>query len=128
MDSSKLILTGAVLPPVPLEERAAAAVRTCVAGLERGRFDAASQQKKIQVAKDFESILLSKVLDGMRNTIGDWGLDEDGASQQIQGIFWLYLAQHMADNGGFGLWKNIYQFLTESTNVDAPQASLDRNL
>jgi hypothetical protein len=52
----------------------------------------------------------------MKNTVGDWGFEKDGASQQIQGIFWLYLAQDIADKGGVGLWKDIYEFLGASNN------------
>ncbi len=68
-----------------------------------------SEQKKIQAAKDFESVLLGKLLDEMKNSIGDWGLEESAASEQTQGIFWLYLSRHLADNGGLGLWKDIYR-------------------
>jgi Rod binding domain-containing protein len=79
--------------------------------------DGFSEEKKKQIAKNFESILLNKLFDQMQNTIGDWGFDNDGASKQIQGLFWLYLAQNVADKGGFGLWKEIYKFLTQNEQV-----------
>ncbi|MHC4285516.1 MAG: hypothetical protein ACYSWZ_21475, partial [Planctomycetota bacterium] len=63
-------------------------------------------------AKDFESILLSKLLDEMKSSIGDWGFEESAASEQIQGIFWLYLGRHLANNGGLGMWKDIHETLT----------------
>ncbi|MEJ2648354.1 MAG: hypothetical protein P8016_08120 [Sedimentisphaerales bacterium] len=44
----------------------------------------------------------------MKDTIGNWGFEKDSASEQVDGIFWLYLARDMADKGGLGLWKNIY--------------------
>jgi Rod binding domain-containing protein len=100
MDSSKLILTEAVSPPTPLEHL--------------DRIDGASEEKKKQIAKDFESVLINKLLDEMKNSIGEWGFDKDGVSKQVQGIFWLYLARDIADNGGFGLWKDIYRFLTNA--------------
>jgi len=108
MDSVKLILTEPVLPPTPLEN------------LDKSRLDAVPEEKKKQIAKDFESILLSELLDEMKNTIGDWGFEKDGASQQIEGIFWLYLARDIANNGGFGLWKDIYKFITNADQTNPP--------
>ena len=86
------------------------------------------KQKKEQAAKDFESVLLGKLLDEMKNSIGDWGFEESGASKQIEGIFWLYLARHLADNGGLGLWKDIYQTLTNPDQTDKTTQSLDKNV
>ncbi|MHC4635495.1 MAG: hypothetical protein ACYSYU_09880 [Planctomycetota bacterium] len=114
MDSAKLILTGTVLPPTPLEQIK--------------KIDAACEAKKKQFAKDFESVFINKLLDEMKNTIGDWGDEKDGASEQIDGIFWLYLARDIADNGGFGMWKDIYQFLTDSKPENITPESLDENL
>ena len=85
---------------------------------EAGPIDAASQAKEIQAARDFESVLITKLLDAMKSTIGDWGLERDGASEQMQGIFWLYLAQGIADAGGFGMWKDIYQSLQNPGQAD----------
>ena len=79
MDSVKLTLTEPVSPPAMLEY------------LNKSRLYGISEEKKKQVAKDFESVLLNKLLDEMKNSIVDWGLDKDAASKQIQGIFWLYL-------------------------------------
>ena len=68
-----------------------------------------SEQKKIQVAKDFESILINHLLDEMKNTVGSWGFEKDSASGQIDGLFWLNLSKEISDQGGFGLWKDIYK-------------------
>ena len=113
MDSAKLILTEPVSLPTPLEH------------LDKSRLDGISEEKKKQIAKDFESILLSKLLDEMKKTIGDWGFDKDGDSKQIQGIFWLYLARDIADTGGFGLWKDIYKFLSNADQANTPTQPLD---
>ncbi len=104
MDSANLILTGPISLPAPLRNL--------------NKVDGIPEQKKEQIAKDFESILLSKLLDEMKNSIGNWGFEESAASGQIQGIFWLYLGRHLADNGGLGMWKDIYQNLPnlEQTN------------
>jgi hypothetical protein len=64
----------------------------------------------------------------MKNSIGDWGFEKDAASTQIQGIFWLYMARDIANNGGFGLWKDIYQFLTNTDQANTTMSSLDSNL
>lgn len=98
MDSANLILTEPISLPMPLRNL--------------NKIDSIPEQKKEQVAKDFESILLSKLLDEMKSSIGDWGFEESAASEQIQGIFWLYLGRHLANNGGLGMWKDIHETLT----------------
>jgi Rod binding domain-containing protein len=117
MDSAKLVLTEPISPPAMLEN------------LGKLSLNSISEEKKKQVAKDFESVLLNKILDQMKNSTGDWGFEKDAASQQIQGIFWLYLGRDIANNGGFGLWKDIYQFLTktEQTNITNQPASKELN-
>ena len=104
MDSANLILTGPISLPSPLRNL--------------NKVDGIPEQKKEQIAKDFESILLGKLLDEMKSSIGDWGFEESAASEQIQGIFWLYLGRHLANNGGLGMWKDIYKNLPnpEQTN------------
>ncbi len=97
MDSANLILTDLISLPTPLRNL--------------NKVDGIPEQKKEQIAKDFESILLSQLLDEMKSSIGDWGFEESASSEQIQGIFWLYLARHLANNGGLGMWKDIYQTL-----------------
>ncbi len=113
MDSAKLILTEPVLPPVPLEH------------IQQSEIKNASEEKRTQIAKDFESVLISKMLDEMKNTIGSWGFEKDGPSEQIQGIFWLYLAREIGNNGGMGLWKDIYQFMTNADSSNTSGKSLD---
>jgi hypothetical protein len=69
------------------------------------------EQEK-QIGRDFESVLLTKLFDQVQASIGDSGFDEeDGGSQQVRGLFWLHLARDVADKGGFGLWKDIYQYI-----------------
>ncbi len=114
MDSVKLILTEPVSPPSLLEQ------------LDKSRLNSISGEKKEQVAKDFESILLTKLLDEMKNSIVDWGLEKDATSKQIHGIFWLYLARDVANNGGLGLWKDIYQFLSDSEQANTVKKTENR--
>ena len=114
MDSSKLMFTGDIRPPDPLEQL--------------GRINGASDEKKKQFAKDFESIFISKMFDEMKKTIVDWGLEKDGASKQMDGIFWMYLAKDIANNGGFGLWKDIYQSLTDTGQKNTMAQSLNKDI
>ncbi|MHC4572542.1 MAG: hypothetical protein ACYS76_00170 [Planctomycetota bacterium] len=123
MGDTKLIFTGAPSPPALLEHLGQAALREH-AKLETGKFDGSSEAQKRRAAKDFESVLLSRLFDEMRNTVGDWGFEKDGVSEQVQGIFWLYLARHVADEGGFGLWKDVYQALTDSGEAQNAVKSL----
>ena len=74
-----------------------------------------------KVAKDFESVLLHKLMGEMQRTVEESGLLEDSASGQVKGIFWHYLAQKVADGGGMGLWRDIYQYMTGSAPA-APKA------
>ena len=113
MDSTKLILTESVSPPNMLEH------------LDQSRLKNISDEKKKQVAKDFESVLLNKLLDEMKNSIVDWGLDKDAASKQTEGIFWLYLGRNIANNGGIGLWKDIYQFLSNAEQTNTVKKPVD---
>jgi len=114
MDIANLILTGTVPPPTSLEQMT--------------QIDGVSEAKKKQLAKDFESVFINKLLDEMKKTIGDWGNEKDGASKQIQGIFWLYLARDIADNGGFGMWKDIYRFMNDTEHKNIVPKLLDENL
>jgi len=114
MDIANLILTAPVSPPIPLEKIK--------------KIDGASEAEKKQLAKDFESVFINKLLDEMKNTIGDWGPEKDRAWQQVEGIFWLYLARDIADKGGFGMWKDIYQFLADSEHKNTETELLDKNL
>ncbi len=113
MDSAKLILTEPVAAPAQLEH------------FDKSKLNGATDEKKKQIAKDFESVLLNKLFDQMSKSVGNWGFEKDGASEQVQGIFWLYLARDIANNGGMGLWKDIYKSLTHSDPTNTAGKSLD---
>jgi hypothetical protein len=88
-----------------------------------------SDEKKQQIAKDFESVLMTKLFDEVQQSMGNWDAEEeDGQSQQVQGLFWLYLARDTADKGGFGLWKDIYQHLQQMDGIPNAAASIDEEL
>jgi Rod binding domain-containing protein len=83
--------------------------------------DDASDAQKIKFAKDFEAVFLNKLFDEMKNTVINWNDEKDGASKQIDGMFWMHLADELGGKGGLGLWKDIYKSLktTENTNTEA---------
>ncbi|MCK4913862.1 MAG: hypothetical protein KAI59_05625 [Planctomycetes bacterium] len=104
MDAAQLILTQPVSLPNQLENITNAEELT--------------QEKKKQVAKDFESVLLGKMLEEMQKTVTDWDDSEDGAAKQIKGIFSMYLARDIANNGGIGMWKDIYKSITNNGKME----------
>jgi hypothetical protein len=87
-----------------------------------------TDQKKQQIAKDFESVLLTRLFDEVQKTIGTVDTEEDGTGQQVQGLFWLYLARDAADKGGVGLWKDIYQQLQQMDGTPNPADVLNEEL
>jgi Rod binding domain-containing protein len=106
MDGADLILTNPVTPTTVLIEQRA------------------KTEKTEQLAKDFETVLLTKLVDEMKETVGNWGLEEeDAASGQVQGLFWMYLAQDLGDKGGLGLWKDLHRFFTDMQSPAEPPAS-----
>jgi len=117
---------------IPLDGLSAATLGKRIEKRRDYEIDEPCEEKKKQIAKDFESILINKLLDQVKNTIGQWDfgsseiefLDQDGLSQQMQGIFWLYLAQDIANKGGFGLWKDLYEFMT-LTDTDRKRTDTD---
>ena len=61
-----------------------------------------------KTAKDFESLLLHKLLEGMERTIPKSGLLDGGSiTGQVRSLFWHHMARELADKGGIGLWKEI---------------------
>jgi len=112
MDTGKLILTGAVLPPNLLADSS--------------KIDKFSDGKKVQAAQNFESVLIDKLLDQVKETVGQMGLDEDGSSKAVRDLFWLYLGRHISSNGGFGMWKDIYRWINNSQTNSTQQ--LDKSV
>ena len=60
-----------------------------------------------EVCRDFESVLIHMLLKEMENTIPSAGLLDDSSVRQARSMFWMVLADDIADAGGFGLWKDI---------------------
>ena len=69
--------------------------------------NASSVARQVEAVKDFESVFITKLLEAMESTIGDWGLEKDSTSKQVRGIFSLYLGRYLGRSGGFGMWKDM---------------------
>lgn len=88
-----------------------------------------NDEKQKQIGRDFESVLLTKLFEQVQNSIEDSGFDDqDSGSQQVRGMFWLYLAQDVADKGGFGLWKDVYRYIKQMQGPVDPAGSIDEEL
>jgi Rod binding domain-containing protein len=113
---------------MPLEHLSGSLLLGPAAKLEAGNTGKISEARKKKIAKDFESVLLMRLLDEMKNTIGDWGFEQDGASKQVQGMFWMCLARDIAGKGGLGMWKDIYKFMTEADKSKPALMALDKRI
>ncbi len=109
MDNSILIIP-------PANEAASIPDRTVAPGREE------------KMAKEFEAVLLDRILQNMKKTIGQWGFEKDGATRQAEGLFWLYLAKDLSNQGGLGIWKDIYQFCKQRRSPNGTESLLDDTL
>lgn len=85
------------------------------------------REKLVQAAQGFESILLTRLLNEMKETIGEWGMEQENSTQQIQGLFWMQLAEKLADEGGIGLGRQMLAAF-ESPPVSNTNSELDTAL
>lgn len=117
------------MPPSPLETTAGSGVIKTAERIQNSDTQSTGTEKTEQLAKEFETVLLTKLVDAMKETVGDWGLEkEDAASGQMQGLFWMYLAQDIGEKGGLGLWKDLHRFFTDMQNPAEPPPSVDESL
>ena len=87
---------------------------TALGGVPGGR---GKNSAAVQVAKDFESVLLTKVVEEMAKTVESSDLADDAAGDQVYDLFYSQLAQDMAAKGGFGLWKQIARQLGDKAQA-----------
>jgi Rod binding domain-containing protein len=119
--------------PIPasasaLQHMAQIALRQRTASVTTEEVAGSSDEKKRQLAKDFEAVLLTKLFDQVKESIGNSGFDDDVASDQIHGLFWSYLAQDVADKGGFGLWRDIYEHFQDIEGRQTTGGLIDKEL
>jgi Rod binding domain-containing protein len=68
-----------------------------------------NEKKKVEAAKSFESILIHQLMDQMKNTVDSSGFGDDAGGKQMKDMFWSFLADETSNNGGMGLWEDIYK-------------------
>jgi len=128
MDVTQLILDKTPQTPSFLPNIDGARIQKLAENSAPEKTERLSNGRKEKLAKDFEGVLLAKLFDQMKETVGDWGFEKDGAAKQIQGMFWSMLAGDVANKGGFGMWKDIYEFLKQAEqSTNAPQ-TLDQKI
>lgn len=72
-------------------------------------------------ARKFETLLLHKLVDTMRQTIPDEGLLSSPTGKQLEGLFWHHLADMIGEQGGMGLHSQLQrQIDTFDGGPDAP--------
>ena len=79
--------------------------------------------KKIEkLARDFEGVLLHKMMDEMQKTIPDSGMFSSAATKQMKGLFWMFLSQSLSEKGGIGLSKQLTRDFAKMANLNQPAA------
>lgn len=85
-------------------------------------------QKSVKVAKDFEALFIKRVLSEMKNTVDESGFDEDAAGSQIRSLFYSYLAEDVANKGGFGLWKDVQALMNNGEAGEGGAVNNNKNV
>lgn len=80
----------------------------------QNKVNSANNLKKI--AKDFEGLFLNSIMKEMNKPIIESGMFNTSGMQQSKGIFTHFFSKELADQGGLGLWKNIYKDLSQQLN------------
>ncbi len=93
----------------------AGAIDPAAPDVTRLKFDPEEEKKK-QVAKQFEAVLLHQLMKTMKSTIPESGLFDDSTTNQYQDMFWSFLSQDIGEQGGLGLWKQIYNSMPKESS------------
>jgi Rod binding domain-containing protein len=128
MNGSDLLLTTPVTPQGALGTTSGAGLAAKTGNVQSNNVKSTEDKKTEKIAKDFESVLLTRLLDEMKNTVGNGLGEEEAGTEQVKGIFWLYLARDMSDKGGLGLWKDLNRFFKDMQKADTSAKSLDEKL
>jgi Rod binding domain-containing protein len=128
MDGIESMGMEALVPESALPDRNAMGPAPHVEQITSRSLAEAPDEKKKQLAKDFESVLLTRLFSEVKESIGSCGFGEDPASDQIHSMFWSFLAQDVADKGGFGLWQDLYQHFKDLEGVPETGGLIDKEL
>jgi len=128
MDGSEITLNASALLSNAQEPSSVAGLTAKADSVQASDATSATDKKTEKAAKDFESVLLTKVLEGMENTVSQFSTEEEAGSEQIKGLFTLFLARDMADKGGLGLWKDLNAFFKDMQKTNTTSQSVDEKL
>jgi hypothetical protein len=129
MNRSDIALTASAITSGALDQAAGTGLARKVDKAQSSDATFAIAKKTEQAAKDFESVLLTKVLEGMENTVSQLSADDkEAGSEQVKGVFTLFLARDMADKGGLGLWKDLNTFFKDMQKTNNTSQAVDEKL
>lgn len=72
-----------------------------------------NQRRAQEMAKDFESMFLSQIIKGMRQSLEPGSMFAGDSGDVQGGLFDQYMGQHLADAGGVGLAATIKRQLAQ---------------
>ena len=129
MDGSEITLNTSAVLSNAQGQSSVAGLTAKADSVQSSDATSATDKKTEQAAKDFESVLLTKVLEGMENTVSQFSTeDKEAGSEQVKGLFTLFLARDMADKGGLGLWKDLNAFFKDMQKTNTTSQSVDEKL
>jgi Rod binding domain-containing protein len=62
----------------------------------------------------------------MKDTVPDDD-QEDSSSEQIQGMYWSFMAQAVGEEGGIGMWKDLYSMMSRQQKAGSIEPETDGN-
>lgn len=74
------------------------------------------------VGEQFESIFVSMLLKEMRSSMSEEGLFAGDSADVYGGLFDMFLGQHIASQGAFGIAEMINQQVTPDTPTDSSKS------
>ncbi len=101
----------------------------------RSARDASDEPELAAAARRFEGLIIHQILKQMQETTAQLEPDEEeeseaAGSEHLKSMFWTFLGDVVTEQGGFGLWKDIYQQMVLSGPSEPPSAGpvLDERL
>lgn len=108
-----------ILPAGPEELSSASMLQARQTSLQGPVGNKAEELK--EAAKQFEGVLLNLMMKEMEKTIPESGMFSSAAMGQMRSLFWQNLSETIADSGGMGIWKQLYQDFRRCYGVE-PEA------
>lgn len=119
MDITEALLTK---PVVSMPERASRPAPANPDGGEQGQ----TAEQLRAAARQFETIFLHQILKQMKDSVDYASLDEeDESGEQIQSMYWSFMADSVGQQGGLGFWKAVYEDLASAEGIDTRRYPAD---